>query len=141
MAKKDKTLDNGNIKVTFDDDDMDVTSEAVTQTPASSSFTILKTLGNIFFFTKGSDHRQVANQKAQFKKEVTLEIPLTTDVLNNPAMQGKTSADLTVVYYDKNKEEWFEFANQTLDMGNYKSIVKLNSWIKDPPVGWGISTT
>lgn len=141
MAKQNKTLDYGNIKVTFDDDDMDVTSEEVTETPISEFFIILKTLGNIFFFTKGSDHRQVANQKARFKKEVTLEIPLTADVINHPAMAGKTTADLTVVYYDKKEGKWIEFADQQLSMADYQSVVKLNSWIKDPPVGWGISTT
>lgn len=141
MAKKNQDLDHGNIKVTFDDDEMEVTSEAVTQTPASEFFIILKTLGNIFFYKKGTAYRQKANQMARFKKEVTLEFPLTADVLNHPAMAGKTPQDLTVVYYDKNESKWVEFTNQQLDMASNKSVVKLNSWIKDPPVGWGISTT
>lgn len=140
MSKISKNLDHGNIKVIFDDDGLNVTSEAVPSPPASRSFTILKTLGNIFFYTPGTDHKQKANQKAQFRGGVTLEIPLSNDVVNHPAMRGKSKKSLTVVYYDKNEDEWVAFPDQRLDEGANKAIVQFDHWIKDPPVGWGTTT-
>lgn len=139
MAKK-KKLPHGGITVTFDEDGLDVTSEAVPTPPASRSFTILKTLGNIFFFTEGADYKQRANQKARFKKQITLEIPLTEDVANHPAIKGKGKNALTVVYYDKNEGEWAAFENQRLDEETNTAIVYFDKWIKDPPVGWGSAT-
>jgi len=136
MAKT-KELPHGNIKVTFDEDGVDVTSEAVPSPPASKAFTIIKTLGNIFFFTEKTDHKQKANQKDKFSNQVTLEIPLTGDVSNHPVVKSKGKSALKIVYYDKNIGEWVAFKKQSLDTTANVATVQFNDWIKDPPVGWG----
>ncbi|MEJ2759656.1 MAG: hypothetical protein P8046_14345 [Anaerolineales bacterium] len=136
MAKT-KTLRNGNIKVTFDEDGVDVISEAVPTPPSSKSFTIIKALGNIFFFTKNTDHKQKSNQRDKFTNQVTLEIPLTQDVINHPAVKAKGLGALKLVYYDKNQGEWFAFKKQSMDEEAKVGRAQFNDWIKDPPVGWG----
>lgn len=132
-----KPLPHGNMKVTFDEDGVDVTSEAVPTPPASNSFTIIKALGNIFFFTENTDHSKKANQRDKFTNQVTLEIPLTPDVVNHPVVKEKGLGTLKVVYYDKNLGDWVAFKKQNLDESSNTGRVQFNDWIKDPPVGWG----
>lgn len=140
MAKE-QNLRHGNIKVTFDESGVEVTSEAVPSAPASKAFTIIKVLGNIFFYTKDKDHKQKANQRDKFQNQVSLEIPLTDDVANHPVVKAKGLGALRVVYYDKNQGEWVAFNKQNLDEKAKVGRVQFNNWIKDPPVGWGSPTT
>lgn len=139
--EKTKPLSHGNIKVTFDEDGVDVTSEAVPSPPAGDSFTIIKVLGNIFFFTENTDHKKKANQRDKFANQVTLEFPLTADVLNHPVVKEKGTGALKVVYYDKNLGDWVAFKKQNLDKQAKVGKVQFNDWIKDPPVGIGIPPT
>ncbi len=132
-----KTLSHGNIKVTFDDAGLDVTSEAVPTPPTSVTFTIIKVLGNIFFFKQNTDYKQRANQKASFKKPVTLEVPITVDVETHPLVLQKGLDTLELVYFDKTKGDWVAFKNQSINVAAKVGKAQFTDWIKDPPVGWG----
>ncbi len=137
MAKK--KLTHGDIEVTIDDEDadVDVTSESVEDPGTTEGFVVLAILGNIFFYKKGKDHKEIENQVDKFKKKIKLEIPVPASVLNHAKVKKDGKDILKLAYYDKSQGKWVLFSDQSLDKQKNMGTVNFDNWIKDPPIGWG----
>jgi hypothetical protein len=132
-----KKLKHGNITVYIDDDDIDVTSEEVPPMGDSEGFHLLEAVANIYFFKKGTDHKEKKNQKDKFKKEIKIEIPIPQKVLDHATVKEKGKKALKLAYFDKQINSWVLFEKQKIDVGKNLGTVRFDEWIKDPPVGWG----
>jgi len=133
-----KTLQHGNISVTIEDDHLDVVSEPPSEAKDTAGFGKIWVLADIYVIEKGkADHKNVANQRDDFPKGITFEVPLPSQVLNDDWVKQHGKNRLSIVYYNKNARRWIKFPNQQVDLDNNKATVTLRSWIKDPPVGWG----
>jgi len=135
--QQDKSLSHGNILVKILDDDLDVVSEAPSPPTNTAGFEKIWVMADVYVFKKGKDHKQVANQSDTYPNGITFEVPIPPAVLNDPWVKQNSKDKLSLVYYDKNKEKWFKFKGQEVDLNANKATVTLKKWIKDPPIGWG----
>ena len=135
---KDKTLPHGDISVKILDDDLDVVSEPPPAPKNTIGFAKIWVVADVYVIKAGSkNHKDVANQRDNFPKGITFEVPIPPAVLNDPWVKGNPKNLLSLVYFDKNKDRWVKFKDQHVDLSGNKATVTLKKWIKDPPMGWG----
>jgi hypothetical protein len=127
------------IKVTFDNNTIDVTLEKPKKSLDKGNWKEIWRVADVYVHEKGKVHTEPDNQVAKFPDWIAIEVVIPDKALkyfeNNPDKK------LYLVYYDKNKNdgkgEWVEFKNQPTAVADGKAVVILYDWIKDPPVGWG----
>lgn len=135
--QRDKTLAHGNIKVKILDDDLDVVSEKPSAAKDTTGFAMIWVVADVYVFKEKTNYKDVENQRDNFPKGITFEVPIPPAVLNDPWISNNSKNLLSLVYYDKNQKKWVKFKDQQVDLTNNKATVTLKKWIKDPPIGWG----
>jgi len=132
-----KDLVHGNISVEILDDDLDVVGDPPPEPKNKEGFDDIWVVADVYVFTKGKDkdkqYKKVENQRDTFPKGITFTATISADA--DTWIKKKTGRKVFLVYFDKTKDKWIQFAGQKRD-GNTVTVT-LNKWIKDPPVGWG----